>query len=63
MDAIQFNTPDFVITIHADGKVIAQVTLTDWCPDPAGFTPEDISNTSLGKLLWAACQGKFGVKQ
>lgn len=63
MDAVVYNTEDFTITVHSDGKVTGRVTMDEWCPVAGGFAPVDITDTSLGKLLWAAAQSKFGVKQ
>lgn len=49
MDAVQYITPDFTITVHRDGKVTARVTVEgDW-------TPEDITNTALGQALGLIC--------
>jgi hypothetical protein len=62
MDAIVFNTPEFLITIHRSGQVTAQVTMPDFCPCPDGFNPVDISKSSLGKLLWESCTDKFKEK-
>jgi len=59
MDAIVFNTEDFKITVQADGKVEACVN-----SEPGvEWRPVDITNTSLGKLLWAQCREKFAAAQ
>jgi hypothetical protein len=48
MDSIQLKTTDFVITIHNAGKITAQVTFDDGNE----YIVEDITKTTLGKVLW-----------
>jgi hypothetical protein len=55
MDAIVFNTEDFTITVRSDGKITTQLTLEE----DMVYQIVDITDTSLGKLLWAACREKF----
>jgi hypothetical protein len=48
MDAIQYITPDFTITVYPNGYVEAVINTVD---EGMEYRPLDISKTSLGKLL------------
>ena len=55
MDTIQYLTRDFTITVTPT-KVVAVITLDDGMD----YEPEDITNTSLGRLLSLHAAGVFG---
>lgn len=57
MDTIQYITPDFTITVTLK-KVTAVITLNDGLDGEP--EPEDITNTSLGRLLSLHAAGLFG---
>ena len=55
MDTIQYITRDFTITVTPT-KVVAVITLDDGMD----YASEDITNTSLGRLLSLRAAGVFG---
>jgi len=59
MDTIQYITPDFTITVTP--KTVTAVINAE--EDGMEWRPVDITNTSLGKLLWAQCREKFAAAQ